>query len=79
MRTKITQDNKKLLNDCIIDLMSDRYQTLVLDQLEEYICINKAGIYEFNKILEKHGVSITNAHGFREYWIENTLTNNNTR
>ena len=68
--TKITSENIKLLNDCIIDLMGNSYQTRIFDNLEDMICIHKAGQSKFNNILDKHSIRITNTHGFKEYWIE---------
>ena len=67
--TKITADNTELLNDCIIDLMGNSYQKRVLYTFENMICIHSYGHSKFNEILDKHGIRITNTHGFKEYWI----------
>lgn len=66
---KITSDNLKVLNNCILDLMGDSYQTFTLESLQERICINSMGKHKFDETLKKHGVKITNTHGFTDYWI----------
>ena len=69
---KKIKDNR-ILNECIIELMGESYQTRVLRYLEDEICINKYGQAKFNDTLNKYGIKQINTHGFKEYWMEDNI------
>jgi len=69
---KKIKDNR-ILNECIIELMGESYQTRVLGYLEDEICINKSGQAKFNDTLNKYGIKQINTHGFKEYWMEDKI------
>lgn len=69
---KKIKDNR-ILNECIIELMGESYQTRVLGYLEDEICINKYGRAKFDDTLNKYGIKQINTHGFKEYWMEDKI------